>query len=140
MILKIVLILTLCLSGYAFADTAKVDESFLLRKLKDDPTLATLIKSYENSTPRADLDKDDIVPELVVKCEQVRLTTEILDGLILTPRNIYWVGFLIKCSTTRKDLTGRKTSGYFCGQYRYSELTDSGYPNIITTDCNGSIN
>ena len=120
MILKIVLILTLCLSGYAFADTAKVDESFLLRKLKDDPTLATLIKSYENSTPRADLDKDDIGPELVVKCEQV--------------------GFLIKCSTTRKDLTGRKTSGYFCGQYRYSELTDSGYPNIITTDCNGSIN
>lgn len=124
----IVLLFIFNFSNVTWAQNPHVTPEYLRIKIQNDLTIQALIQSIENTEPRVDIDTQDRQKKRTVVCDKVKLTSEIGDGLMLTPNNTYWIGFLIQCfDVTDAERPKRKVSN-FCGTYKYSEYKDRGYP------------
>lgn len=125
--MKMLFVFIYFFSQTTFAQANKVDGDFLLNKIKDDPTILSLIASIQDETPRADLEPEHQgASSGETICSEIKLTSDVVNDLMMYPHGTYWVGFTFKCSHTYKGQ--RRGSDRFCGSYKYSEYKDKGYP------------
>lgn len=136
-IVFIILLFAFSFSNVTWAQNAHVTPEYLRIKIQNDLTVQSLIRSIQNTDPREDITPQDRRKKQTVVCGDIKLTSEMGDGLMLTPYNTYWIGFLIQCFDVTDAERTKKVSN-FCGTYKYSEYTDRGIPIELSSsaDCN----
>lgn len=128
----IILLFAFAFSNTAWGQNPQVTPAFLLAKIQNDPAIMALVQSLQYADPRSDLDPELRRGKQTILCNEIKLTTEMSDGLMLFPFNRYWVGFMIQCFD-QNETQGRKLrTTNLCGGYVYSEYTDHGYPIELT--------